>query len=41
VHILLRGFVGFDGARPIKPGEAPPPITFDEMQALVARAKGG
>lgn len=40
-HLLLRGFVGYEGTRKRAPTEAPPPMSFDEMQALVASAKGG
>lgn len=40
-HILLRGFVGFEGKRPGKPNDAPAAMSFEEMQAFVARVKGG
>jgi len=40
-HILLRGFVGFKGEKKRGPAEAPPPMSFEEMAAFVAQAKGG
>lgn len=40
-HVLLRGFVGYEGTRKRPPTEAPPAMSFEEMQALVSQAKGG